>query len=95
MALARVDVCRWLGEPRLGETRAAFQAAQTLMQVSEALPGLGSGRAHMGFERLLRGSGPQSRCAAADGLLSRCQAARHVRPEPACRVTGVQRVQML
>ena len=34
MGLARVDVCRWGGEARMSETRAAFQAVSTLMQVA-------------------------------------------------------------
>ena len=39
VALARVDVCRWLGQPAQDATRTAFQAAQALMQV----PALDSG----------------------------------------------------
>ena len=34
MGLARVDVCRWGGEARTSETRGAFKAANTLMQVA-------------------------------------------------------------
>ena len=36
-ALARVDVCRWLGEVQMSTTREAFQAATALMQVVPSL----------------------------------------------------------